>query len=197
MPEDFTKLFFSQKNVNMGAPPINENYHKLITNSEVLDIANQVISAIQPMSIRLTSEVQSLRKELQELKPERKKTKTLVMPSVPFKDIEPFLEFEKGLQEINEAFISLESELKLVAKAPNFVKNCWKKIITDELGERLCWKGTETKRSVRNFSTTKAIRNATLSLGYTEDTFIKDTRTFFQFAKNRIKLRNDYKNKKK
>lgn len=61
------------------------------------------------MFIRLTSEVQSLRKELQELKPERKKTKTLVMPSVPFKDIESFLEFEKGLQEINEAFISLVS----------------------------------------------------------------------------------------
>ncbi|XP_037822610.1 uncharacterized protein LOC119611183, partial [Lucilia sericata] len=117
------------------------------------------------------------------------------MPDEPFKEIELFFDFEKQLQENGENFAFFEKELTLVAKTPNFTKNCWRKLITDVLGEQLCWKGTESKKSVRNLSTTKAIRSAALSIGISEDQFIKDTRTYSQFAKNRIKLRNNYKTK--
>lgn len=44
--------------------------------------------------------------------------------------------------------------------------------------------------------TNKFLRiDADLSVGNTEDQFVKETRVFFQFAKNRIKMRNNYKNK--
>lgn len=39
------------------------------------------------------------------------------------------------------------------------------------------------------------IIDAALSVGNTEDQFVKETRVFFQLAKNRIKMRNNYKNK--
>lgn len=74
----------------------------------ISDVANKVIAAIQPLLTRLTNEIQSLRKELHASKKEKK---TVIMPAQPFKEIEPFLEFEKGLQEIAENFNSFVSSI--------------------------------------------------------------------------------------
>lgn len=61
--------------------------------------------AIEPMFIRLTNEVTSLRHEINVLRnevKELKKEKSLVellMPESPFKNIDEFMDFEKKLQE--------------------------------------------------------------------------------------------------
>ncbi|XP_073819653.1 uncharacterized protein [Musca autumnalis] len=102
MPEDFSKYFVNQQNEIMEPSSIKENV-------QTEEIVHKVITAIQPMFVRLTSEVQSLRKELQGRKKEKTKTNSMLMPSEPFKDIEAFLEFEKGFQENRENFISLEN----------------------------------------------------------------------------------------
>ncbi|XP_037808803.1 zinc finger protein 177-like isoform X2 [Lucilia sericata] len=88
-------------------------------------------------------------------------------------------------------------ELLTVAKSPNFTKNCWRKLLVDELAEKLCWTGTEDKKSVRSLSTSKIIRNAAISIGLGEDEYIKCTKSFFQFAKHRQICRIKYKEKPK
>ncbi|GBP04900.1 hypothetical protein EVAR_66361_1 [Eumeta japonica] len=52
-----------------------------------------------------------------------------------------------------------EKELRTVAKIPNYTKNCWRKLLTDELAEHLCWKGTAEKKSARSLTAARAIRN--------------------------------------
>lgn len=75
------------------------------------EISNKVSAATQPLFTRLTNEIQSLRKEFHASKKEKKKIKTVIMPTQPFKEIQPFLEFEKGLQEIAENFTSFVSSI--------------------------------------------------------------------------------------
>lgn len=56
-------------------------------------------------------------------------------------------------------FLAKGKELLVVAKTPNFTKNCWRMLLVDEVAEKLCWKGTEEKKSVRSLSVGKAIRS--------------------------------------
>ncbi|XP_039969942.1 uncharacterized protein LOC120781780 [Bactrocera tryoni] len=117
----------------------------------------------------------------------------LVIPQQPFQTMEDILNFEKQLQEDPNLFASFEMELKTVGKKPNFTKNCWRKLLVDKLAEKLCWKGTEQNKSVRSLSTSKSIRNAAISIGIEEDEFIRNTKSFFQFAKNRQESKEKYK----
>ncbi|XP_049316745.1 uncharacterized protein LOC125779406 [Bactrocera dorsalis] len=166
------------------------------------EISQKFAASLEPMFIRLTNEitllrqeVKSLRKEVSELKQDRYNIE-LVIPQQPFQTMEDFLNFEKQLQEDPNLFASFEMELKTVAKKPNFTKNCWRKLLVDELAEKLCWKGTEQKKSVRSLSTSKSIRNAAIAIGIEEDEFIRNTKSFFQFAKNRQESKEKYKSKK-
>ena len=43
------------------------------------------------------------------------------------------------------SFYSKVKQLQIVAKAQNFIKNCWRKLLVDEVAKRLRWKGTEEK----------------------------------------------------
>ncbi|XP_058975941.1 uncharacterized protein LOC131803152 isoform X2 [Musca domestica] len=159
--------------------------------------------AIEPMFIRLTNEVTSLRHEINVLRnevKELKKEKSLVellMPESPFKNIDEFMDFEKKLQEDKKFLNMFGKELLTVAKTPNFTKNCWRKLLVDELAQKMCWKGTEEKKSVRSLSSAKAIRNAAISIGLSEDEYIKSTKSFFQFAKNRQESKQKYTPKTK
>ena len=71
-----------------------------------LDIAATISKALEPILVRLTTEVtslrqyvQNLRKEIIELKKEKSEEK-LIMPETPFKLLEDFLNFEQLLQEV-------------------------------------------------------------------------------------------------
>lgn len=50
---------------------------------------------VQPMLIRLTNKVQTLHKELKQLKTEKDVITLGVMPTQPFKDIEKFLSLKR------------------------------------------------------------------------------------------------------
>ncbi|XP_037808802.1 zinc finger protein 3 homolog isoform X1 [Lucilia sericata] len=164
------------------------------------DVVAKFSKTIEPMFMRLTKEVASLRQEVICLRDELKKGKSstkLVMPDHPFKVMDDFLNFEKQLQCDKNFSDSFGKELLTVAKSPNFTKNCWRKLLVDELAEKLCWTGTEDKKSVRSLSTSKIIRNAAISIGLGEDEYIKCTKSFFQFAKHRQICRIKYKEKPK
>ncbi|KAM7344173.1 uncharacterized protein ACRADG_010996 [Cochliomyia hominivorax] len=167
------------------------------------EIEANISKTIQPILVRLTNEVTSLRQEVNYLRNEIKGLKKetsvvkLVMPENPYKSMDDFLHFEKQLQNDKNLTDSFVKELQTVAKTPNFVKNCWRKLLMDELAENLCWKGTEEKKSVRSLSTSKAIKYAAISIGLREDEFIKHTKSFFQFAKNRQICKAKYKEKSK
>ena len=64
------------------------NNKKKKINSE---IAHQAVAAIQPKLIKLTDEVQTLHKELQEQKKEKNLIELGVMPTQSFKEFEKFL----------------------------------------------------------------------------------------------------------
>lgn len=43
--------------------------------------------------------------------------------------------------------------------AEKFIKLAWRKVLTDEAAQHLCWKGTTTKIPVRALSITSAIKS--------------------------------------
>ncbi|XP_049304076.1 uncharacterized protein LOC125776362 [Bactrocera dorsalis] len=202
---NFNNIFQQTQNLSTLQTVYNDSIKKTLQVEAVSfdEISRKFAATLEPMFIRLTNgitllrqEVKSLRKEVSELKQDRYNIK-LVIPQQPFQTMKDFLNFEKQLQEDPNLFASFasEMELKTVGKKPNFTKNCWRKLLVDELAEKLCWKGTE-KKSVRSLNASKSIRNAAIAIGIGEDEFIRNTKSFFQFAKNRKESKEKYKSKK-
>ncbi|XP_039968134.1 uncharacterized protein LOC120779832 [Bactrocera tryoni] len=158
------------------------------------EISRKFAATLEPMFVRLTNEITLLRQEVKSLHKEVSvKTGQIYIYRIghPTTAIS-----KKQLQEDPNLFASFEMELKTVGKKPNFTKNCWRKLLVDELAEKLCWKGTEQKKGVRSLSTSKSIRNAAISIGIGEDAFVRTTKSLFQFAKNRQESKEKYKSKK-
>ncbi|XP_065365089.1 uncharacterized protein LOC135958143 isoform X2 [Calliphora vicina] len=180
-----------------------EDQQEIPAESETFEeMVTKFSNVIEPMFIHLTNEVNSLHQEINSLCSEFKELKKdklevkLTIPDSPFKIMDEFLKFENLLQEDKLFLKSFEKELRTVAKSPNFTKNCWRKLLTDELAEHLCWKGTTEKKCARSMSAAKAIRNAAISMGVKEEEFVKSTKSFFQFAKTRQESRKKYFEKK-
>ncbi|XP_065371026.1 uncharacterized protein LOC135963182 [Calliphora vicina] len=203
---NFNNMFQNARNFTTLQTVLNSSLSEdanVIQPVAVDEMAAKISKTIEPILVRLTNEVTLLRKEINYLRNEIKQLKEekssvkLVIPETPYKVMDDFLNFEKQLQDDKDFSDSFVKELQTVAKTPNFIKNCWRKLLVDELAEKLCWKGTEEKKSVRSLSTSKAIRNAAISIGLGEDEFIKCTKSFFQFAKNRQICKTKYKEKSK
>ncbi|XP_067647204.1 uncharacterized protein [Eurosta solidaginis] len=83
----------------------------------------------------------------------------VVLPVSPLNTYEDFAVLEESLKN-EKTFKDLVVELVTSAEKTfdKFIRGCWRQIMTDELAKTCSWRGTDTKKCVRGFLTTLAIR---------------------------------------
>ncbi|XP_017465154.1 PREDICTED: uncharacterized protein LOC108358377 isoform X1 [Rhagoletis zephyria] len=178
-----------------------------ITRKDLQSLEEKVLEQIRKSEKKIFKEIdhnqKSIKRSLTRILQERKQRKyshktswNEIIPKTPFGNIEDFKKFEKEIKDHSSKYESLSEELShiICTSSEKFIKMAWRKIVTDNAAQNLCWKGTNTKVAARSLSITAALKNV-LSVKFpqsTDDELARTFITFFQHAKGRLLKRTVY-----
>ncbi|XP_017490142.1 PREDICTED: uncharacterized protein LOC108378352 [Rhagoletis zephyria] len=149
--------------------------------------------------LRVTEEIQGLRKDVGELRKAVSHNNSTILPTRLFSTVEDFLQFEKAVQEDMDKFSLLKADLKRLSTSSSrkFVTKSGQKLMHNKVAESFSWKGTVDNKCIRAFSVATAIRQTfTCENGGKEEDFVFASKSFFQYAKNLIKIKAPKENTK-
>ncbi|XP_036321606.1 uncharacterized protein LOC118735765 isoform X2 [Rhagoletis pomonella] len=119
-----------------------------------------------------------------------------VLPKNPYQTVSDFKTFEELLKDSKDLYTNLVDELTThqFSNSVSFIKSIWRRIMTDNVAQHFCWNGTPEKTAIRTLCVTNALREAYLhKYNYSSnEEFQRTTISFFQYAKARRQLKENY-----
>ncbi|XP_049308607.1 uncharacterized protein LOC125777551 [Bactrocera dorsalis] len=131
--------------------------------SVIIDACQRAVEKVEEKNklilLRLTENVEGMRKEIIDLKKAVSHNNATIIPSKPYANIEDFLNFEKTILEDIDKFSLLKADLKRwsTSNSRKFVTKAWQKIMTDNVAESFSWRGTADKKCIRAFTVATVI----------------------------------------
>ncbi|XP_036347343.1 uncharacterized protein LOC118756701 [Rhagoletis pomonella] len=170
-----------------------------------LDELHQKIDKFQENVLKEQEITQKLLKRvLEEVKANgnsKSSTRKPIMPKTPFKEENDFKDFEAKIEKSENKFNDLVADFLSIicGNSSKFLKEAWRKIMTDEVAQKLCWQGTNNKTPVRALSVTTALKqayNQKFATAASDSEFERTVISFFQHANNRLQKKHAYKERK-